>query len=251
MNTDNREMLVKAGAAGAVGFTTGGPLGAGLAVMGAVSADVLNRKLSEWEKRRVISITNLAAQEISDRVKAEESLRPGWGDGSSTYHEVVENFLLTVQRDSEEKKLPYMGHLIANMGFGITDGKGSFLEMGTDVLHRLVNEAGELSYQQLCVLRLCHVMQSDVLNLRDTDYTGQSISGTDILQRVVLLDSIRDLSSKNLIKAIEGDLWLFGVEQIVPALLRLDYRGQLFYAMMGLEEIPYSDLNSIKALLSK
>ena len=83
MNTDNRETAINASSAaigGAVGTAIGGPVGGFVGgALGVAAGDIFTRVLSAKERERVESVVNLAGQEISDRVQAGESLRPGLG----------------------------------------------------------------------------------------------------------------------------------------------------------------------------
>lgn len=74
MDTTNRDIAIRAVGTG-LGVVTGDPE---VAALSTVAADVLNRYLSEMERNRVLSVANLAEQEIPDRVKAGESLRRGY-----------------------------------------------------------------------------------------------------------------------------------------------------------------------------
>ena len=116
---------------GALGFLAGGPVGA--AVLGAsgsvaamalkhVGQEAAKRLLGPREEVRIGSVLAIAAEEIRQRLEAGESIRTdGFFEqkrtGRSDAEEVVESVLLKSQREPEEKKIPYMGHLLSNVAF--------------------------------------------------------------------------------------------------------------------------------------
>ncbi len=243
MDTTDREIAIRASGA-AISVVSGFPE---VAALSTVAADVLNRYLSEMERNRVESVANLAAQEISDRMKAGESLRRGWTDGSSTYHEVIENLLLKAQREPEGKKLPYMAHLLANLAFGVEG-----IEIDVNVSHGLLDKAAYLRYSQLCLLRLSYLVstEDDHLDLRsvqyrDSDYEPREI---DTFRMIHLMSDIRELDFEELIDA-GGGAFLLSSTDTIPSSLKLGNMGKILYIMMGLSEIPNSDLTTMKALL--
>ena len=174
-----REITIRASGA-ALGNTVGGPVGAAL---GTVVADILNRHLSEMEQKRVEIVASLAGQEISDRVKAGESLRHGWADGSATYHEVAENVLLKAQREPEEKKLPYMAHLLANIAF---DSVSPNYKVNVSMSQQLIKVAEELSYRQLCILGLFG-------RIRGIPTLYNSLRKEDYFSKKLMLRSLKQL----------------------------------------------------------
>jgi hypothetical protein len=131
-------------AGAASGFLIGGPAGAlvgGAAGAGApllklmitaIVGDIAER-LSEREKIRIGGVINYASYKIQERFKTGEKLRTdGFFELPPTRHpacaeipiierppaeEVIEGILLAVQREHEEKKLPFIGNLIANIFF--------------------------------------------------------------------------------------------------------------------------------------
>ena len=148
-------------AAGAVvGFLLGGPAGsaaggaAGWAVsqgLGRLGREFSERTLAPREEARVGCVLALGVEQIRRRLEAGEQVRTD-GFFDSTMHdrsgadEVMENILLKSQREPEEKKLPYMANLFANIAFDST--------ISSEMAHQVTKTAGELTYRQLCLLRL-------------------------------------------------------------------------------------------------
>ena len=76
----------------------------------------------------------------------------------------MEHILLRSRQEPEEKKLPFMAHLFANLAFDST--------IDVHMAHQLTKAAELLTYRQLCLLRLAAV--KDKFGLRNRDYRGQS-----------------------------------------------------------------------------
>ena len=110
----------------------------------------------------------IAAREIHQRIEAGEGVRTdGFFDpkhtGRSDAEEVAESVLLKSQREPEEKKLPYMGHLLSSVAFDS--------EIGAHMAHQIIKTAEELTYRQLCLLKLAVV--KDGFGLRAEEYRNQ------------------------------------------------------------------------------
>ena len=143
--------------AGGLGLLTG-PAGA---VVGAFAQPALSRTI-QWgigefrrrvlaprEDARVASVVVLASRKCQANLSAGRTLRqdgffdPAANDRAAA-EEVLEGVLLAAQREHEEKKLPFIGNLLANLAFDPTvDRAGA---------NWLVSQAERLTYRQLCLL---------------------------------------------------------------------------------------------------
>ena len=127
---------------GPVGSATGSAVGLGLsaialpgaeaigAVVGSAAGNLLTglgqeiweRYLSHRERQRLGTVLGVMVTEIHRRLENGESLRQDGflekkqGDRSDAA-EVAESVLLKIQREPEEKKIPYMGCLFASTAF--------------------------------------------------------------------------------------------------------------------------------------
>ena len=132
----NKGTDIVGGAAGsAVGTVIGSLLvGPGGAVVGgsivatatmavrAIGHELSSRMLSPREQARVGGVFTLAAAEIVKQCRNGDSVRDDGffytdDSGRSDAEDVWETMLLKSQREAEEKKLPYMAHLLANLAF--------------------------------------------------------------------------------------------------------------------------------------
>ena len=169
-----------------IGFLVGGPVGAaaGGATGWAVTKGLerLGREFSERvlgprEKVRVGCVLALAVQGIRERIESGEQVRSdGFFDSTdrdrSRAEEVLENVLLKSQREPEEKKLPYMANLFTNLAFDSTTS--------AEMAHQITKTAGDLTFRQLCILRLAVIKNE--FDLRESDYRGQGSLAKELYQ---------------------------------------------------------------------
>lgn len=233
---------------GALGFLAGGPIGAAaLGAGGAAAAMALRhlgqeaseRLLGPREQVRIGGVLAIAAGEISDRITGGEKIRTdGFFDpkssGRSDGEEVAESVLLKSQREPEEKKIPYMGHLLSSVAFDTT--------ISAHMAHQLVKVAEQLTYRQLCLLKLAVVKQA--LGLRSADYRGQSSFAKELYQ--VLYECL-DLYHRALINF--GGEALFGPTDVAPNRMTVQALGADLFNLMKLSTIPDADLVPIAAQL--
>jgi len=229
---------------GALGFLAAGPGDA--AVLGAAGAaavvalkyvgqEVSERLLGPREKVRIGAVLAIAAAEIKQRIADGESVRTdGFFDekpsGRSDAEEVAESVLLKSQREPEEKKIPYMGHLLSNVAF---DPK-----ISAQMAHQITKAAEQLTYRQLCILKLTMVKQE--FGLRSEDYRAQGSFSKELYQ--VLYECL-DLYHRGFIN-FGGDV-AFGPTDIAPGKMTVQALGADLYNLMELVTIPNGDLAPI------
>ena len=197
-----------------------------------VGTDISSRQLGPREEIRVGAALIIAAAEIKRRQKNGELLRDDdFFDekraGRSDAEEVAESVLLKVQREPEEKKTPYMGCLFASTAFNP--------EISVQMAHQLTKIAEQLTYRQLCILRLSVVKAT--YSLRDRNYREQGKFSKDLYQ---VLYECKELKIREYI-AIEG-AGLSGVTDVKPSGLTLQGIGADLYNLMRLSLIPDVDI---------
>lgn len=238
--------LVKAGSA-----ALGALSGAGLAVvtgepfmssaagstLGALLDDFGARRLSRAEEKRVLTVASAAARKIEERRTAGDEFR---NDGffeqgptdRSTFEEIAEGVLVAAQREHQERKVPYLGNLVANLAYA------SIVDRATANLTLRV--ATEISWTQ-CVL-LATVGRED-RSFPDRllgDSTGTWESWT-VQEEFVDLHERRGLLGT---KEPDG-------ERSFPRFkwqmneMGLSTGGQSLYQLMSLAEIPDEDLDEL------
>ena len=234
--------------AAAVGLWLGGPETAliGGAAGGAASAvvgmtlqglgyELSSRVLGPREEARIGTVFTLAAAEIHERCNNGEKVREDGfftpnEDGRSDAEEVWENVLLKSQREAEEKKLPYMAHLMANTAFDDT--------ISAEMAHQLIKLAEDLTYRQLCILQLSVV--KDRFNLRKGNYFDTDDFPTELRQ---ILYEYHVLNSRALVS--NGETIAIGIQEISPGNTMPQGLGVDLYNLMRLREIPLEDLQTV------
>lgn len=233
---------------GALGFLAGGPTGA--AVLGAggaaaamalkhIGQEVSERLLGPREEVRIGGVLAIAAGEINQRIEAGEHIRSDCffeqkETGRSDAEEVAESVLLKSQREPEEKKILYMGHLFAGVAFDA--------EIGVHMAHQITKAAEQLTYRQLCLLKLAVV--KDEFGLRTENYRGQSKFRKALYQ---ILHECLDLYHRGFINFGSGVI--FGPTDIAPGKMTIQGLGADVFNLMKLAFIPNEDLSPLVAQL--
>lgn len=233
---------------GAMGFFAAGPVGA--AVLGAggvavakafshVGGEISDRLLGPREKIRVGATLALAAEEINERIKKGERIRSdGFFDendlGRSNAAELAESVLLKSQREPEEKKVPLLAHLLANMSFSP--------EISVALGEQMIKATDSLTYRQLCILRLAAVKEG--AQLRKTDYHEQKSFTRDLYQ---VLHECLDLYNRGFIRI--GNSAVLGMTDINPSEMAVQGLGNDIHNWMQLWQIPSSDLEPLVEVL--
>ena len=245
----NHGTEIAGGAAGAaLGLLIGGPVGAVIGGAGgpmaaimlrSIGQEILERQLGSREKVRVGAAFAIAAADIRQRIENGESVRTdGFFDekqtGRSEAEEVAESVLLKVQREPEEKKIQYMGYLLSSIAFDS--------QIRVHMAHQLVKVAEQLTYQQLCMLKLS--MLKDNFELRDQSYRGQETFKRDLYQ---VLYECNDLYRKGLINF--GGTASLGITDVIPRNMTVQGLGSDLFNLMKLSLIPDQDITPIAAQL--
>lgn len=233
---------------GALGFLAAGPVGAAaLGASGAVAALALKhigeeaseRLLGPRERVRVGGVLALTAAEVQQRVQQGENVRnDGFFDvpnsGRSYGEEVAESVLLKSQREVEERKLPYMAHLFASIAFEPT--------ISASMAHQLLKAAEQLTFRQLCLLRIGAIRSQ--FKLRATDYRGHGSFDKELYQ---VLYECHDLYNRGFVAF--GGVAGFGPTDVVPAQMNPQGLGADLHNTMKLAQIPMEQLLPIAAHL--
>jgi len=234
---------------GALGFFADGPVGAALFGAGGATAaaalkrigeEASERLLGPREQVRVGGVLAIAAGEIRQRLENGESVRADGffeskGASRSDAEEVAESVLLKSQREPEEKKIPYMGHLFAAVAFDP--------QISAQLAHQIIKTAEQLTYRQLCILKLAAAKQS--FSLRGGDYRNHGGGFAKELYQV--LYECLDLYLRGLINF--GGGVAFGPTDVKPGSMTVQGLGADVFNLMKLTLIPNADLAPIVAQL--
>ena len=236
-------------AAAATGLLVAGPEGAAVGgaagtligmTLRSVGFELSSRLLAPREEARIGTVFTLAAAEIVARCNNGEKVREDGffsaaDDGRSDAEEVWENALLKSQREPEEKKLPYMAHLMANLAFDET--------ISAEMAHQIIKTAEELTYRQLCILQLSAVKNR--FNLRQGDYFDTASFAKELRQ---ILYEYHGLNNRMLVS--NGATIAVGIQEISPGNTTPQGLGADIYNLMRLGLIPDEDLTPIAVYLT-
>lgn len=150
--------------------------------------------------------------------------------GRSDADEIFESVLLKCQREPQEKKIPYMGFMLSNIAFEAL--------VSPNLAHRLLQFAEQMSYQQLCILKLC--MLKGKFELRSGDYRSNTTIPIEVVE--VLLECY-DLYQKSLVH-FDGHA-LLSLANINPSQMTASGVGETIFVLMNLKLIPDDELTSI------
>ena len=138
------------------------------------------------------------------------------------------------QREPEERKLPYMAHLMANIAFDST--------ISPNMAHQLTKAAEMLTYRQLCIIKL--IVIKNRFALRPEDYSGHGNFSRELLQ---VLYEYFDLYRRGFINF--GGEVAFGPSDVKPGEAVVQGLGAELFNLMELREIPIEDITPVSAQL--
>ena len=227
-----------------VGAVVAGPLGAvggavaggviGKALKGAVD-DFLGRLLSDREQKRVETVADLAQARIEKNLNEGQQPRSDgfFDDGVANRSDAAELFegtLIAAQKEYEEKKLPLIANLNANIAFDATVSPAE--------ANRLLKIAGELTYRQLLILKV-------TLELQVFDEQGLSPAGLSVrkgeaygeltgIESITMASDLYDLCRRCLVFSKEAVLGPAGIN---PSKLYVAGYGARLYILMDLRSV--------------
>ena len=246
--------IVEPSISGAVGSAIGllgGPPGAviGGFVGGAFSTAVKKlgsemdeRFMGPREEARVGAVCALGASEIVERINAGERLREDRffdeGEaGRSAAEEIWESLLSKCQREASERKLTYMANLFAGVAFDES--------VGLDLAHQLIYAVEQLSYRQLCILRM--LARRDSLELRSTPYKQPGQDEVELPKDVYqVLSECLDLYNRGFVGT---GIAVLDLTHIVPSAMRVQGIGADLHNLMRLQFIPDRDVMTVAEVL--
>lgn len=238
--TSTLTSLVIGGAEGQLLGSTAGP------VLSWSLSELMQRRLSHSEKERVVDALQVAADRLQEFLDDGESLRKdGFFDTEtndrSAAEEIIEGVMLAAQREHEEKKVPYLGHLYATLA--VTAG------INRSYANTLLRHASELSYTQVRLLAL--LQERSRWNLRNRNFVGihGRVGGMDVpVDLWDVLYETWDLWQRGLVEHThDGDERYTPPNpfNVTPACMTVFMSGTILFDLMGLERIPQSELQQI------
>ena len=215
--------------------------------------NLVNRFSSERQSKRIRTVTRYALEGIQHRLKNNEKLR---NDGffertidRSNAEEALESVLLKARDEPEEKKIPHLGKLFENGCFDSSIDSGS--------LHFLSKESENLTYRQLCIIKIANEMRERRFPLRSESFgnffTHKEIRHNTTPEQFSTLAECAALCDKKYVtfnfsstSGIELDISRF----LIPNTMRALTTGIMMYEHMNLQSIPESDVLPVIEALS-
>lgn len=240
--------LAGGAAGGALGVLASGPLTGGVLAVGGVliskalvaaGNEICSRVLSSRERARVGAALSVSASRTKELLEEGKLPRDDGflSDGTDRppVEEVTEGLLLAAQRAYDEKKVIYIGKLSANVNF-----RSDIDVRAASVLVRL---AGDLSYQQLCLLRLGNESELSK-RIVGGKYQGRF---KDNAHAAVLADFL-DLERRGF---LSNGTAVLGLTDLDPPIMKVQGYGLLLFELMELKDIPEGDLAPLREVLNK
>ena len=237
--------ILDAGAATAgavIGAVVAGPAGAvGGAAVGAVvqsavqwiGNEIKNRHLAKSEEKKIGTVYELAWQKVNANLEAGKATRSDdffteKGEERSAATEITEEVFFAAQRESEEKKLPYLSNLYANILFDDTVDKPMAVQ--------LLKIAEQLTFRQIQTLSILGGFQ---LATESTGYQPLKTEGYKAIsgyKNISIATETFALYQQGLIQSKSA---FFDPASIIPANLSLVGCGALLYNLMELSTLPF------------
>ena len=215
--------------------------------------NLVNRFSSERQSKRIRTVTQYALEGIRHRLENDEELR---NDGffeqtidRSCAEEAFEAVLLKARDEPEEKKIPYLGKLFENGCFDSSIDSGS--------LHFLSKESENLTYRQLCIIKIANEMRERRFPLRGESFgnffTHKEVRHNTTPEQFSTLAECAALCDKKYVMfnfsstpGIELDISRF----LIPNTMRSLTTGTMMYEHMNLRLIPEADVLPVIEALS-
>jgi hypothetical protein len=224
--------LVVAGPAGALG---GAALAPSVTRVLRSGAEFFHRHLSHREMVRVGAVIGMAAHYLLQAQAQGRQVRSdGFLDGvdettgRSPGTEIVEGVLQVAQREYEERKLPYLANLMAEIALRP--------DVDRPTANLCIRSANELSYRQLELLSFFYRLK--YFPLPTGDYRNRQIAGNDPVTPV--LTEIFDLATRQYVQ-MPGK-YALGLLDLAPSQVKVIGIGAWLLELMQLGRIPPDDL---------
>jgi hypothetical protein len=231
--------------AGPVGVVIGGASGPILTKMfKMLGTELKSRLLSQREEIRTGAVYTYSIDKILEnenegkKLRADDFFKSTENERSSA-EEVFEGIILKAQKEYEENKIKYYGNLLGNIACNESIDKV--------YANQLIRLAENLTYNQLCTLKVISLSRSKKINLRNNNYRNETSElGRE---RVTILYDLIDLENRHLI--INSKSNVFGLTDINPSQFEPQGNGNALIQLMELNKIPNEHCLNIIQQLSR
>lgn len=218
-----------------IGLLCTGPAGVLLGALGGsaietvfdnIGTEIKKRLLSKTENRRISTVYSEAISKVIKNYSEGKPLRnadffEASNDARSSAEEILEGTILAAQRENEEKKLPYMANLYANIVFDES--------VSRPMANQLIRLAMEITYRQFVILS---IIGKSTYNILDTKLKDTPFRGFDNFNDMSIAAEIYDLYRRSILISSEA---ILDAGSFTPSLLVMNGMGELLYNLMELK----------------
>ena len=207
--------------------------------------NIVNLFSSERQAKRILDVTQFALNEIRCRLENGERLRSDSFFNNITdrsdAEEVLEEVLLKARDEPQEKKIPYIGRLFENGCFDSTVDSGT--------LHFLCKESENLTFRQLCIIKIVNEMRERKYPLRSESFknfiTIREIRRNTTTEQFATLAECVALRDKGYIMfsfSSTPGIELEILRYLIPNTMESLPTGTMMYEHMNLRSMPEEDV---------
>lgn len=239
---DTGAAAVGAAVGSGIGAAIAGPAGAiGGATLGAlvqsavqwIGREIKERQLSKREEKKIGTVYELAKAKIEDNIKGGKTIRndsffSSTDEERTSADEITEEVLFAAQRESEEKKLPFLSNLYANIFFDASISK--------PMAFQLLRMAEQLTYRQMQILSFVGGITLASESVGSTPLKKDAYHTVSGYNNISIATDIFGLYRQGIIQSKSA---LFDPAGITPADLSVGGCGALLFNLMELSKVPF------------
>ena len=226
----------------------GDPTGMAAEVIPRIAREVVNRVISPLtsrsESKRLYQWAKQTAEGIARRSKnGEEFRKDGFFEETPTnrsnFEEVVESTLKKVIDTTEEPKVKFMANLTENIHFD--------QDLDMDTYRQLLKDLDELTYRQLCIIRLvvlCENREVDMIPIDEDEKSIEQMSQDEQMKFHSISRDFQEMMVDNSyldgVRGMKTDDSKPGLRS--PRQTRSTYQSKRLYLFANLCEIPIEDI---------
>ena len=250
LEEDTKESLMQDFSLPVLGILTasavGDPTGMTSAVIPIIVREVLRRVISPLtsrsESKRLYRWGKQAAEGIVQRLKAGEEFRKdGFFEETPTnrsnFEEVVESTLKKVMDTTEDPKIKFMASLTENVHFDE--------DLDMDTYRQILKDLDELTYRQLCIIRLATLYENREIigHIDDEKWQEQVPQNQRTRFHSISRDFEEMMVDESYLDGVRGGKTEGGEPCMLrPSMARSTYQTKRLYSFANLCEIPIEDI---------
>ena len=235
--------ITSAAVGAGIGAVVAGPVGAiGGALAGkaiekvfeVIGNEIKERHLSKTENKKIGDVYLAAQLKIQNKLDngvplRKDSFYEKTDTDRSSAEEILEGTIFAAQRENEEKKLPYLANLYANINFDET--------ISRPMANQLIKIASDITYRQIIIIAVIGKYQTG--QVLSPPLSQEKFTGIQGYENISIASEIYDLYRKSLIFSQNAILDAAG---FTPSLLTVGGMGALLFNLMELSLIPLDEI---------